>query len=474
MRPKIILLIFLLFVTQSVVAQIMFQRNYGGVADDFGCKVIQTDDGGYLVAAITESYGAGYRDIFLIRTNEFGDTLWTKTIGGLHDDQPNAMKKTSDNNYIIAGSTSSFGAGNSDVYLLKVDQNGDTIWTKTYGGSMDDQAHDVIQTSDGGYLVIGSTTSFTSGSSSVYAIRTDSNGDTLWTKTYEEKYDNMGCSVVQLSDGGFFFCGLTQEFALSGTADCYFIRTNSQGDTLWTKTYGGNNYDGAFYAYDAGNGIIISGTTKSFGAGGNDIFLGLFNYNGDNLWIKTYGGMNSDYGGAFAPTNDNGYIITGYTKSFGGGDQSMYLIKTDNNGDTLWTRTFGQIGGWGGCVQQTSDNGYIISGEISWYGKGIDVYLVKTNSDGISGFHQIIKPNSTFNVFPNPNNGTFTIQLDKAHSNVSIYVYDLIGRIVYSNNGLFDQLNTEIIKLPDVSDGLYYVHLVSENINAFEKIIIKN
>jgi len=151
----------------------------------------------------------------------------------------------------------------------------------------------------------------------------------------------------------------------------------------------------------------------------------------------------------------------------------MYLIKTDNNGDTLWTRTFGQIGGWGGCVQQTSDNGYIISGNISWYGKGIDVYLVKTNSDGISGFHQIIKPDSTFNVFPNPNNGTFTIQLDEAHSNVSIYVYDLNGRIVYSKNGLFDQLKTEVIKLPDVSDGLYYLHLSSENINAFEKIIIK-
>ena len=473
MKTKSILLVFLLLVTQSVFAQIMFQSHYGGTADDFGCKVIQTSDNGYFVAAITESYGAGYRDIFLIRTNEFGDTLWTKTIGGLQDDQPNAMKKTSDNNYIIAGSTSSFGAGNSDVYLLKVDNNGDTIWTKTYGGSMDDQAYDVIQTSDGGYLVIGSTTSFTSGFSSVYAIRTDSNGDTLWTKSYEEKYSNVGCSVVQLSDGGFFFCGLTQEYASSGTADCYFIRTNSQGDTLWTKTYGGNNYDGAFYAYDAGNGIIISGTTKSFGAGGNDIFLGLFNYNGDNLWIKTYGGMNSDYGGAFARTNDNGYIITGYTKSFGGGDQSMYLIKTDNNGDTLWTRTFGQIGEWGGCVQQTSDNGYIISGNISWYGKGIDVYLVKTNSDGISGFHQIIKPDSTFNVFPNPNNGTFTIQLDKAHSNVSIYVYDLIGRIVYSKNGLFDQLNTEIIKLPNVSDGLYYLHLSSENINAFEKIIIK-
>jgi len=473
MRPKSILLVFLLFVTQSVFAQIMFQSHYGGTADDFGCKVIQTSDNGYFVAAITESYGAGYRDIFLIRTNEFGDTLWTKTIGGLQDDQPNDMKKTSDNNYIIAGSTSSFGAGNSDVYLLKVDQNGDTIWTKTYGGSMDDQAYDVIQTSDGGYLVIGSTTTFTSGFSSVYAIRTDSNGDTLWTKTYEEKYSNVGCSVVQLSDGGFFFCGSTQEYASSGTADCYFIRTNSQGDTLWTKTFGGNNYDGAFNAYDVGNGIIISGTTKSFGAGGNDIFLGLFNYNGDNLWIKTYGGINSDYGGAFSRTNDNGYIITGYTKSFGGGDQSMYLIKTDNNGDTLWTRTFGQIEEWGGCVQQTSDNGYIISGDISWYGKGIDVYLVKTNSDGISGFHQIIKPNSTCNVFPNPNNGTFTIQLDKAHSNVSIYIYDLIGRIVYSKNGLFDQLNTEVIKLPDVSDGLYYLHLLSENINAFEKIIIK-
>ncbi len=474
MKTKIVFLILLFLVTQVATAQIMFQKHYGGIADDYGCRVLQTDDGGYMVAAITETYGAGLRDIFLVRTNELGDTVWTKTIGGTGEEQPNAMKATNDNNYIIAGSTTSYGAGNSDVYLLKVNQNGDTIWTKTYGGNLDDQAYDVIQTSDSGYLVVGSTMSFTSGFCSVYAIKTDENGDTLWTKTYEKNISNTGVSIIQTNDSGFFIAGVTLIPGNISSTDCYFIKTNAFGDTLWTKTYGGNDYDGAFQVYNAGGGIIISGTTKSYGAGGNDIFLGKFNYNGDEIWMKTYGGIGNDYGGMFSPTNDNGYIITGYTESFGAGNQDMYLIKTDNNGDTLWTRTFGKSGDeWGGCVKQTSDNGYIISGNTNSYGNGYDVYLVKTNSAGMSGFQQIIRPNAACNVFPNPNNGVFTIQLDKAYSNVSINVSDLNGRIVYSKKGLFDQLNTEHIELPDVSEGLYFVHLSSKNINAVKKIIIQ-
>ncbi len=415
------------------------------------------------------------RDIFLIRTNEFGDTIWTKTIGGTGDEQPNAMKSTNDNNYIIAGSTTSFGAGNSDVYLLKVDQNGDTIWTKTYGGNLDDQAYDVIQTSDNGFIVIGGTMSYTSGFSSVYAIKTNANGDSLWTKTYEKKNANAGSSVIQLTDGGFFIVGQTLLPRQNNTSDCYFIRTDISGDTIWTKTYGGSNYDGAFLAIEtsAGN-IIVSGTTKSFGAGGNDIFLSMFNSSGNEIWMKTYGGVNDDYGGMFAPTNDNGYIITGYTKSFGAGNQDVYLIKTDNNGDTLWTRTFGKTGDeWGGCVKQTMDNGYIISGNTNSFGNAYDVYLIKTNSTGAVGFQQIIRQNAVCSVFPNPNNGAFTIKLDKVYSNVSINVHDINGRIVYSKKGLFDQLNIGRIELPDVSDGLYFLHLSNKNMNALKKIIIK-
>ena len=173
-------------------------------------------------------------------------------------------------------------------------------------------------------------------------------------------------------------------------------------------------------------------------------------------------------------TNDNGYIVVGSNR-ISIDTVYMYIIKTDINGDILWARTYGGAeNDVGYSVQQTNDNGYIISGSTRSFGDGSsDVYLIKTDENGNIEFINNFNKKISLDIFPNPNNGTFTIQLDEAHSNVSIYVYDLNGRIVYSKNGLFDQLKTEVIKLPDVSDGLYYLHLSSENINAFEKIIIK-
>jgi len=461
--------------TQGAWAQIMFQRQYGGTADDYGSRVIQTGDGGYFVAAITESYGVGYSDIYLIRTNELGDTLWTKTIGGTGDEQPNAMKTTMDNNYIIAGSTDSYGAGNRDVYLIKVDQSGATLWAKTFGGTLDDVGYDVIQTSDGGYLVVGTTPMNTSGYTSLYVIKTNSSGDSLWTKAYQKKDVNTGLSVVQLADGGFFIIGETLQYGLSNTADCYFIRTNMIGDTIWTKTIGGSGLDGAFQVLETGdNNLIISGSTTSYGAGGIDIFLSMFDSNGNELWMKTFGGANDDYGGAFSPTDDGGYIISGYTESYGVWSRDMYLIKTDNYGDTLWTKTFDSGGDeWGGCVKQTSDKGYIISGNTSIFGNG-DVFLVKTNPEGISGLPQIIPQNIQYEVYPNPGNGQFNIEFEDPNSTaVKVEVFDRAGKLVFEKNGTRCQGNVYPLSLAGFPSGSYLLQVTTSKGCAVTKLVIQ-
>ena len=475
MKVKILLLVLFLLLTGETGAQIMFQRHYGGNADDYGSRVLQMDDGGYLVASITESFGAGSGDIYLIRTNEYGDVQWTKTYGGVGDEQPNAMKKTTDGNIIIAGRTSSYGAGSTDCFLLKINQNGDTLWTKTYGGTNEENALDIIQTSDGGFLLIGSTLTFTHSFSSAYAIKVNDVGDTLWTKTYEKKISNSGTSAIQLTDGGYYIVGQTGLPGQLQASDCYFIRTNALGDTLWTKTYGGNNYDGAFQCYDNGDGLIISGTTKSFGSGNNDIFLSKFDYFGNNIWYKTYGGLSDEIGGRFARTNDNGFILTGYTSSYGMGNQDAYLIKTDNNGDTVWTRNFGYSSvEFAISVIQTSDNGYAISGYTNNFGAGFDVYLIKTNSQGISGFSKIIRENIECKVFPNPSNGNLNIKVnDTDNTNFNLVIYDISGKRMFEKKELSFEENTQSIDLTRLRDGFYLLQLCFENICVTKKIIIQ-
>ena len=156
-------------------SQQRWERNYGGTNPDGGYSVQQTTDGGYIIAGLTTSFGAGNCDAYLIKTNASGNTLWTRTFGGTDADYANSVQQTSDGGYIVAGYTYSFGAGHADVWLIKTNASGDTLWTRTYGGAYDDYANSVQQTTDGGYIVAGVTSSF-GDSAQVYLIKTDSLG----------------------------------------------------------------------------------------------------------------------------------------------------------------------------------------------------------------------------------------------------------------------------------------------------------
>ena len=177
-------------------AQRRWKQNYGGSRVEMGYSVQQTSDAGYIVTGFTTSYGAGRNDVYLIKTNTVGDTLWTRTYGGTHNDEGYSVRQTTDGGYIVAGATASFADTlNGDVYLIKTNANGDTLWTRTYGGSVSDTGYFVQQTSDGGYVVAGYTNSFGAGGYDVYVIKTNSSGDTLWTRTYGGTGNDYGYSV---------------------------------------------------------------------------------------------------------------------------------------------------------------------------------------------------------------------------------------------------------------------------------------
>ncbi|MCK9613853.1 MAG: T9SS type A sorting domain-containing protein [Bacteroidales bacterium] len=473
MKSKIFLLVFFLLATQVATAQIMFQEHYGGAQKESGGSVLQTDDGGYIIAGYTESYGSG-GDIYLLKTDQNGNMQWIKTFGGVGLEQASSIIKTNDSGYIIAGATSSFGYGGSDVYCIKVDMNFDTLWTKTYGGSFDDEGYDIIQTSDSGYLITGYSMSFTSGFSSIYVIKTDKYGDTLWTKTYNKKNANMGSSVIKDISNGYLIVGTTSNYGISNTKDCFIIRINSIGDTLWTKTIGGSFDDYSVSTVITNNGdFIVCGTTNSIGNGYFDVYYFKINSTGDIIWSKTIGGMEYDDGRMIIPTTDSGFAIIGTTNSFGAGGNDIYLMKLDLNGDTLWTRTFGSSGDdMAGSIRETNDGGYIISGITNSFGNNYDVYLIKTDANGISGFEKIIHLNLTCIVYPNPCKGILNIQMNNCTSNFYfIELFNISGQLVHcekyeNKNSMNNQLN-----LTNYPKGFYLLRISSYNQTIIKKII---
>ena len=201
------------------------------------------------------------------------DTLWTKTFWGSYLDYGYSVQQTTDGGYIITGTTYSFGAGHTDVWLIKTDASGDTLWTKTFGGSNDDWGYSVQQTTDGGYIITGTTYSFGAGGWDAWLIKTDASGDTLWTKTFGGSDNDYGISVQQTTEQGVF-SNWTYELFGAGGWDAWLIKTDASGDTLWTETFGGSNDDWGYSVQQTTDGgYIITGTTYSFGASGGDVWL---------------------------------------------------------------------------------------------------------------------------------------------------------------------------------------------------------
>jgi len=258
---------------QYAHAQVRFAKTYWGWNFDKAYSVQQTSDGGYIVAGYTRSFGAGWDDIILIKTAANGNIQWARTYGGIGDDRAYSVQQTSDGGYIVAGVTNSFGAGSWDIFLIKTDASGNIQWAKTYGGTGDDRAYSVQQTSDGGYIVAGVTNSFGAGSWDIFLIKTDASGNIQWAKTYDGGIDDDVSSIQQTSDGGYIVAGVTNSFG-AGYIDIFLIKTAANGNIQWAKTYGGTYDDYAHSVQQTSDGgYIVAGVTNSFGAGYIDIFL---------------------------------------------------------------------------------------------------------------------------------------------------------------------------------------------------------
>jgi len=363
----------------------LWSRTFGG--GDVCYSVQQTADGGFILGGETSSFGAGGRDFYLVRTDANGNSLWNRTFGGSSDDVCYSVQQTSDGGFILGGYTFSFGAGIDDFYLVKTDANGNQLWSRTFGGSSWDDCYSVQQTTDGGFILGGRTYLFGAGATDFYLVKTDGNGNQQWSRTFGGSGTDWCNSVQQTTDSGFILGGYTTSFG-AGSRDFYLVKTDMNGNSLWNRTFGGTSWDWCNSVQQTtDSGFILGGYTTSFGAGNSDFYLVKTDGNGNQQWSRTFGGSYSEVCRSVQQTADGGFILGGSTDSFGAGNDDFWLVKTDGNGNSLWSRTFGGSGtDWCYSVQQTADGGFILGGGTTSFGAGgWAFWLVRTGPDNSAG-----------------------------------------------------------------------------------------
>ncbi len=501
-------------------SQNVFQKAFGGIGNENAFDAKQTLDGGYILTGWTYSFGTTANSIYVIKTNSMGSVLWTSAIsqdcGGCSNNSGRATVLLQDTSYAVVGQRNTLTSFHTN--LIKLQKNGDTSWVKSFSLNDGVSGNSLKQTSDGGFIIGCITWDVASGNANDFAvIKTDSLGDILWSKTYSEAQPQYLWDILTTSDGGLLLVGERGDPLLVNDNQYYLIKTNSIGDTLWTKTYAspGYTFNRLYSAIQTNDGgYFLTGFSDGFGAGDKDIFVVKTDSNGALLWSQTFSTPQYDEARMGVELIGGDIIITGYS------DTTSYIIKMDNTGNFQWMKRLGFNAL--NSVSSTSDGGVVLCGNTTILGAGIgDVYLVKTDSlfnagcseqsstilatmvtsittsgnaspqvlnngalsvpsataissgaiqtdicyTGISSYSL---ENFSFVISPNPSLGIFNIVSSKEFSKIEIY--NSLGEIIYSKAVNSKQ---EIINLTSHSKGIYFIRLHKDNkIIKSEKLII--
>ncbi|MCS6789045.1 MAG: hypothetical protein NZ484_00525, partial [Patescibacteria group bacterium] len=364
---------------------------------DWIYSVKSSYNNGYFLAGYTSSFGAGNSDFLVIKLNYNGYIDWAKTVGGTQADVAYSVDATSDGGCIAAGYTNSYGT-NSDILVVKFDSLGNIQWTKVIGGSSFDSAYSITKTSEGNYVLAGHTFSYGAGNSDIILIRLNSNGGILNSFVIGGvSSDEIGLhgSIIQTIDGGYAIGGNTSSYG-AGSRDMFIIKLDSNFNLEWARTIGGIGDDFVRPLRQSSDGAyIIGGYTTSFGSGSHDFMILRLNSFGNLNWAETIGEINSDVLNDLKIVSD-GYILGGYYSGINLSKMSMLISKIDFNGQLQWSKIILSSDNGDYYLRSfdlVSDNGYIISGNIVYPNlTNIDIPIIKLDFLGGINNCSLIQP----------------------------------------------------------------------------------
>ncbi|MBN2170387.1 MAG: PQQ-like beta-propeller repeat protein [Candidatus Krumholzibacteriota bacterium] len=373
----------------------LWTRACGTAAHEWGNSILEAADGGFVVAGGVLD-GAD-RDIWLVKVDGDGDPAWDRRLGGPGHDDAYAIRPTADGGFIVAASTESFGNGAGDFWLVKLDGGGATSWSRTYGSDAPERPQYAEQTADGGYVIAGGRGDFTQGLMDAWLVRTDDEGNEIWSRSYGGPRNEKAYCVHQTADGGFVLAGNTESFGngTAGSADMWLVRTDPAGAPLWTRTFGGPDPENA-YSLQLTNdgGYVLAGYTGAYGSGLQDMLLVRTDADGNEVWSNTYGGADDDVACSVQQMSDGGYLAAGLSDSFGGGDFDACFVRTDACGATLWRMTVGgPADDYCFWAQRTADGGCAATGTTASYGHGSDdLYIVRLGPELLPETGRLLGP----------------------------------------------------------------------------------
>ncbi|MFZ4523858.1 MAG: T9SS type A sorting domain-containing protein [Bacteroidales bacterium] len=441
--------VFILLTLHSLIINISysqntFRRQIDVSNDDLGISVCQTHDSGYIITGVTNNrYDSA--DIVLVKTNQTGDALWAKIYGDNRVEDSYCVQETYDNGFIISGMRR-YGTNDDRAYIIKTNSIGDTIWTKILNGIY----KKVIQTHDSSFILVGKES---------YATikKLDNDGNVVWSKSYNYCKEYLDC--IEISGNRIVLGGLSKSEVAPFSTTIDLLMTDAEGDSIWFKQYGGINiYDYLCIRQTFDKGFVLSATETIMMERPN-IYLQKVDSMGNYQWSNIFGSQQSfDFAKSVVQSSDSCYLITGDSDDYG-----LFLLKTDHTGNFLWEKGYDYDSNvtFGNCIQNTFDDHLIITGIAmdKFPPSPRDILLIKTDNDGIlsniSESQKAYEPQPL--VFPNPNKGTFFIRLSGNDNNVEIL--DIKGQVIYNMNCKFN--NSQFLKIESLDRGCYVIRIIS-------------